>query len=360
MAAVARGLVAAGVPADVLGGEVSVLARRPGGTPTSGWPSLESLAPTLDAALEGARPSWVLLTPRFPGSGHVVMLLLVEGAVRLVAKIARLVDDDAPRHEARILDQLARAGVPPGMAPRLVATGDAGGHPVVLEESLDGRPLDRRLARSDPTRWIGAVCRWLAKLPGNSPGARCDLSELLAAPLDSGRAHVADDGRLGGLVDRTGVLVASLTGVDLPAVFEHGDLSHPNLLVDGQGEIGVLDWELAREHGLPLHDLCFFLGYLSLAVFGESHDPFEGFLRVLAHRTWGATDALHAEAARLGVPREAVPVLIATTWARVALERGAPYLRLPGSSGEPAAESRYHRLWEGAVDRQAQLRALLI
>jgi len=32
-------------------------------------------------------------------------------------------------------------------------------------------------------------------------------------------------------------------------VAEHGDLSHPNLIVDPNDELGVVDWELATTEG---------------------------------------------------------------------------------------------------------------
>lgn len=48
-------------------------------------------------------------------------------------------------------------------------------------------------------------------------------------------------------------------------VFEHGDLSHPNLIEYSAGEVGVIDWELAERAGVPLHDLVFFLMYVALS-----------------------------------------------------------------------------------------------
>ncbi|HEY6608744.1 MAG TPA: phosphotransferase, partial [Candidatus Limnocylindria bacterium] len=163
------------------------------------------------------------------------------------------------------------------------------------------------------------------------------------------------------LVGRTREALGPLERQAPPAVFEHGDLSHPNLVVRDEGGLGVLDWELARPDGLPLHDLCFFLGYVALATVGEEGDPFEGLVRVLGHPTWGAAAALHSEAARLGIDREAIPGLVIACWARAfagladRLAGGAA-----GGVDGQLSRSRYHRLWEGAVDRQGQLVALLV
>ena len=52
-----------------------------------------------------------------------------------------------------------------------------------------------------------------------------------------------------------------LRAASVPRVFEHGDLSHPNLIWLPTGRVGVVDWELAEEEGFPLHDLSFFLAF---------------------------------------------------------------------------------------------------
>jgi aminoglycoside phosphotransferase (APT) family kinase protein len=304
------------------------------------------------------RPSWILLTPRFAASAHVVILLLKDGKVRLVAKIARAAGDEGPRHEARMLAALSEAGVPPGAAPRVVATADLAGHGAVLEEAVHGRPLDRRLLRADPGRWIGSVVRWLEDLPRAPRDAVVSVNELVRDPLERLRAKWPQDSDLAALVVRTLGLLAPLERRPLPAVFEHGDLSHPNLLVHSDGGLGVLDWELARPDGMPLHDLSFFLGYVALATFGDRGDPYTGLERVLADRTWGAVPALHAEAARFGIDRAALPALIVTCWARAfagLVERASA-----GTESGAPSSSRYYRMWAGAVDRTAQLGALIV
>ena len=236
--ATARGLVGAGVHADLLGGETGLLARRPGGQPVSGWPSLEPLAAKLAAELDSPVASWILLTPRFPASAHVVLLLLVHGSVRLVAKVARLAGEDGPRHEGRILQALANAGLPPGAAPRVMAGVEIAGHAVLVEQALHGRPLDRRLVGTDPARWIGAAVRWLSSMPRGASVVPANLDDLVHAPLDLVRAARPGEEELAALVHRTREALAPLERGGLPAAFEHGDLSHPNLLVRADGAGG--------------------------------------------------------------------------------------------------------------------------
>ena len=323
----------------------------------SGWPSLEPLATLVAAELGTRAPSWILLTPRFAASAHVVILLLKDGNVRLVAKIARVAGHEGPRHEARVLAALAEAGMPRAAAPRVVATADLAGHGAVLEEAIEGRPLDRRLLRSDPGRWIGSVVKWLEDLPPAPRDAVASMNELVRDPLERLRSTWPQDRDLAALVARTLGILESLEHQPLPAVFEHGDLSHPNLLARTDGGLGVLDWELARPDGMPLHDLSFFLGYVALAAFGEQDGPYAGLEHVLADPAWGAVPALRAEAARLGIDRAAVPALIVTCWARALaglVERASA-----GAESGPPSSSRYYRMWAGAVDRTAQLGALI-
>lgn len=349
----ARGLVRAGLPADAIGGDVSLVARHIGGPAVTGWPAIDPLIATLPADLVPPTPSWILLTPRFGASAHVVLLLLDDGAPRLVAKVARLAGDDGPRREGRILERLAGAGLPGGAAPRPVLIGESAGLSVLIEEAVHGMPLDRRTARGAPGRWIGAVGEWLRGLPVGGP---IDVDALLGTPLRAVRDARPSDSALAGLVDRTLRIVAGLETGGVPSVFEHGDLAHPNLLVRDDGRIAVLDWEHARADGLPLHDLWFFLEYVARATGGDEQ-PYDGLERVLAHPQWGAVNALQAEAGRLGVGRDLLPALMVACWART-------FARLANdvgpSSADPPWLSRYYRLWASAVDRQARLGPLLV
>jgi hypothetical protein len=356
----ARALVRAGLPADLLGGSIGIMAHRPGGPSTGGWPSLEPLTAMLAGELGYPRPSWALLTPRFSASAHVVLLLIDDGEARHVAKLARLTGDDGPTHEGRLLLSLAAAGMPSGGAPTVVASTEIAGHAALVESALAGRPLDRARVRRDPRRWIGAASRWVERLP-RLTGDVADLESLVRRPLNAVSSAIPSTGAHASLVARTARAVQALDGIALPAVVEHGDLSHPNVLVRDDGELGVLDWERARPDGLILNDLCFFLGYVALATAGEGVNPMDGFDRVLAEGSWGAVQALRAEADRYRVDRDLLPSLVIACWLRAF----AGHLgEAPGASGSgwsgSGSASRYYRMWEGAVDRQEQLRNRLV
>jgi hypothetical protein len=334
------------------------MARRSGGTPVSGWPALEEVEHLL--AAEGLRqPSWLLLTPRFPASAHVVLLLLADGAPALVAKIARLRDDDGPEREGRALRAFSDAGGDAGSAPDVIHAGRVGGHAVLLERAIGGRPLDRRRVRGNPSRWIGAVAAWTGRMPVTGRLGDAEHETLLSAPITAVRDRLRDD-RTAALVDASAGLLASLKDAGMPLVFEHGDLGHPNLVEVADGRIVALDWELARADGLPLNDLVFFLGYVALAIEGDTADPFGAFERLLTDPAAHAADAIRAEARRIGIDPSLTPALVVACWARATAGLAS---RL-GDAGETAPERsiaghRYYSLWSRAVEQQGRLAALL-
>ena len=343
--------------ADLLGGEVTLLARRLGGEPTSRWPCLGSLEAVF--AREGLdRPSWLLLTPRFPASAYVVFLLLADGAPALVAKVSRLPEDDGPEREAETLRALEAAKLDPGCVPQLIQAGRLGGHAFLLERALEGRPLDRHRTRGDPRRWIAAVASWTGQMPVDGRLTADAHDTLLQAPIEGLRGRLGDPAAA--LVDATLAALEPLRAAEPPLVFEHGDLGHPNLRELPDGRIGVLDWELARPDGLPLNDLVFFIGYVALAIGGDSADPFASFEGVLADRRWRAADAIRMEAQRRGLAPALIPPLVVACWARATAGLAGRLGDGPSAADPRALRShRYYSLWSRAVEHQGQLAALL-
>lgn len=135
---------------------------------------------------------------------------------------------------------------------RLLARFEVAGHQVSVETAAPGSTLGVLLARPGNRRCkvvlVDSVARWLIQVAGETAGGsealgpeRCRLARDVL-PFWS-LTLPADD------------LVAGLAGV--PAVFEHGDLSEGNVLLDGR-RLALVDWELARFPGLPLWDLLYF------------------------------------------------------------------------------------------------------
>jgi hypothetical protein len=92
----------------------------------------------------------------------------------------------------------------------------------------------------------------------------------------------------------------------LPAVLEHSDVGTWNVVVGPEG-FGVLDWESAREHSLPLWDLWYFLADALAHLDGcEAREAREDhFARLFAGRA-PASGLLFAHT-RSAVQRLAIP-----------------------------------------------------
>ena len=216
----------------------------------------------------GKRPSCIVLTPRFRTSRHIVALLIPTGAgePKLVVKMPRLAgDDDGIAREARVLTALREKSPSASESIPEVVTCEDGDRPLLVETALVGPLMTRRMLRADPVRCVDTVVSWLISLPASHHGGT-SFERLFVEPLSLFAEFFPEAATERDLVSRTLEIVEPLRGASLPRVFEHGDLSHPNLILLPSGRIGVVDWELAEEDGFPLHDLSFFLAFATFAL----------------------------------------------------------------------------------------------
>ncbi len=312
----------------------------------------------------------VMLTPRFHASSHVVFLVLAEGRPEpaLVAKVPRL-DGPSPTLE-READRLRRVhalrpGGWPGV-PRLVAFEACDGWPILVETALVGRAYDRAAVRRDPALAAARGTAWLAELaeaslavPREGAALRWieqPLAELRAAlPLASGEMQ---------LLDRSLALVEPLGRAALPAVFEHGDFSAPNVMRLADGRLGVVDWELAEPEGLPAADLFFWLTYVAFArsgarALGEQVAAFRAAF--FGPAAW-ARPFVRDYAQRAGIGPDALTSLFVATWARYVAGLVGRLAAGEGLEAAPDAGTlawlrgnRYFALWRTAVARADEL-----
>jgi aminoglycoside phosphotransferase (APT) family kinase protein len=314
----------------------------------------------------------VLATPWWQTSRHVVALVHDRhaGEIRLVVKLPRRPGDDSGiENEARSLqrlEELTGGSVP---APQVLALTRFRSQTLLAETAVDGRPLGPELVRADTEKATELATEFVRGLPrtagpGEDTGA---FARLLEEPLARVLELVGHSSPVRALAETTLELLEPLRSVSLPLVFEHGDLSHPNLFVRNDGALAAIDWERSEQRGLPIHDMSFVLQYLGEARAGV-FDPV-GRCRVFdaafsAPDGW-ARPFLAEELDRLEVSRELVAPLVLATWARSSMSLLSRLWALPDSDdalGDDAAgversfaEDRDFALWRHAVLRMDAL-----
>jgi hypothetical protein len=266
------------------------------------------------------------------------------------------------RHEANVLRDLARRT--DALAERAPVVRDLvlEGRPYLLESAVVGSAVGPEVVRSAPRETLEKAVGLLAALPttGRSGQDPSWFGRLVERPLTEVAAAVAL-ADVPPLVDRTLAHLEVLRGADVPLVFEHGDLGHPNLVLGVRG-LGAVDWERAEPYGLPGHDLCFFLQYAAESLRGTFERP--GQLRAFDDAFTGpgawARPWLARYARERGLDDAWWPALILATWAR----SSAGLLRRLASGDSPAvdgglvaafAADRDLALWRHAVDRFGRL-----
>ena len=293
----------------------------------------------------------VLITPRFRASSHVVCLLLPQGQAEpvMVAKVPRLAGPSASvKREAtnlRAVQASRREGF--STIPRVIAFEEHASRPFLLETALAGKPMDPPAVRSDTDRCCQAVLDWLGDLQVATKQPVLSAAEattqedgdwyenLVTGPLRRFRNLLPLSNEEWQWLVKTEELVAPLQEADLPLVFEHGDLSHPNVMWMHDGQPGVVDWELAAPRGLPGFDLFFFLSYVAFA----RHKARSSRAYLPAFRAAFFGDAawtipyIRSYGERLQLPEGTPVALFVLTWLRYAASLLGRLDEAPQSSG---------------------------
>ena len=324
----------------------------------------------------GVRPdaALVLLTPGFPTSRHVIGLVQASaGQARVVVKLPRRpFDNVGVSWEAMVIrDLVIRA---PGLqvaVPEVLALVDERHHLLLMETAVAGTVLDPGEVQAHPDDAVRAGLDFIGKLPVTRPSSTAGddwFQTVVGIPLsrfEQHLAHALTDGA--DLVRRTREQLGCLASAQVPQVFEHGDLSHPNLFIDPDGGLRVIDWERSTPNGFVGLDLVFYLQYVAesrasayardeqVTVFRHTFLDRDGWGRALLE------DHLRDRGVDAGL---ALEVLLAS-WARTACtlvdrlvpaDAGtSPYLL---SAGERATvrEDRDVALWRCALEHLEVLR----
>jgi aminoglycoside phosphotransferase (APT) family kinase protein len=290
----------------------------------------------------------LLRTPRFRASGHVLLFAFPEGAREptLVAKVARLPGPSPSLdREASALAALAETAGSIAGVPGLMERMSAGRSAAIVETIVPGNPVHPAKVRRDPERHMEIFCAWIGDLHRRTRVYAITngwWQEVVEGPLSRIEEFFGSGSREAKLAARTRERVSPLRDVATSWVLEHGDLSAPNLLLDGDRP-GIVDWELGTRHGLPAADLFFFLGFVAFARDrAESADAARGALRraFFGKDPWAAPRVRrYAEA--VGVPAVQLPALYVLAWAR----NVASYLERLADEGGPAASTEALRAW---------------
>lgn len=307
---VARAINRAGL-GRVLARDVTLIGQRPA-----------DLSRTADAPSDLSKSGRLFVTPWFEASRHVVCLYLdpSTGELEAVAKLPRRSSDvSGINHEAAVLRDLARRTT--DLAERVPSVRElAGGtRPYLLETALRGAAAGPEVVRAETGTLLNAGLQFIQSLPetGTTTTASSWFPELLERPLQAVRGLLPGQENES-LPAQTLALLEVLRPARMPLVFEHGDLSHPNLLLTPDGQLGAIDWERSHVRGLPVHDLGFFLQYVS----ESSRRAFEPAAQLRAFDdAFTGSDAwagpwLRRYAAGLGIDEQLLPALILATFAR--------------------------------------------
>jgi hypothetical protein len=290
----------------------------------------------------------VVLTPRFVDSRHVVVLVLdARGRVRVVGKVVRAPGEASTLdREAEVLAATARRGPTGGSAagagiPALLALDWVGGHRMLVQSAVPGRPVTHSDARRGSDRWFSAVAGWLDSLVLPEPAARDTgwVERYLSPGLGMARQVLAADAELLSALEHTVDHLGVLAGSGVPATVEHGDLSHPNVLFSAAQGVCVVDWENGQPDGLVGPDAAVFATFLEFAgagVHGTAPELAAYAERVLADDSPGRA-RLAGYLAGHGIGPESVDLVLLAAWARIAL---ATFPRLLSSTDPGAADPR--------------------
>jgi aminoglycoside phosphotransferase (APT) family kinase protein len=255
------------------------------------------------------------------GAGQSAILRLARSPIALARAIRNF--DALQWLEAADLPKPIR-----GLTPRAIARGRHADYSYFVESGVDGRSGPSAATAGQPgQRWDPGAVRYITALHAASAvRERLDdpmLSRLIREPL-ARIVSVCDSPGAMRVLDRVRLACESaLAGRDVPLVRTHGDFTTSNCLFDETGAlVGVVDWEVSDERGLPLLDL---LQLMPVPGEAQARSRWERFYAWLAlHDT---PEALHADPVfreylqSMDLGLDVVPALMLMQWTLHVAER---------------------------------------
>lgn len=234
--------------------DVGVAVRRPGARPLFQWTC--AIAPAA-----GLRTAMIRTKQRGNNTTAVITLFQQRSRVPLFTLKVPITpaSEVARRHEAEMIDALEPAATRAGaLLPSAHVVDLRYGRWLLCSHVVPGISAAAALASSPArlSRVVADLAAWLARwsvLTERAGAAHPDPLErdvlrparALAPFISSGAEYVSWLRRE----------CEQASGSALPVVATHNDLTMTNVLLSSESGLGVLDWESAREDGLPLVDL---------------------------------------------------------------------------------------------------------
>lgn len=294
----------------------------------------------------------IILTPRFRASAHLIFFIFSakQNNPVLVAKVPRISGDDArlllEAENLRQVQSLRDEGFP--SIPRLIANDEWCENRLLIATALPGQPMRPAIVREHRTDCINTVLSWLLDVHLVSRLSCRDepnwYHRLVEQPVNYLTTMFDGSSSESRLLDSLHEYVKPLQHMDLPLVFEHGDLGSPNILVGSNSEIGVVDWELSDQKGFPGGDLFFFLTYVAFATTNARSQKgyvaaFDGAF--FGRKAW-AVPYINNYADVVNLPVEAIRPLFILYWGRYL---AGLVSRLNYGDGREQGLSRETRKW---------------
>lgn len=316
--------------------------------------------------------SCVIATPRFKASRHIIFFVMADDNANpiLVAKVPRRSGDNS-RLDLEAVNLRAAQGSRPGgfdSIPQVIAYEDFGQDKLLIETMIVGKPMSRAYARRRAESCIEMITEWLIDLQAATMTPSTDEAgwfvRLVEQPLQRIKATLPLTLNDEHLIDRSMKLTAPLRFRDVPLVFEHGDLSHPNVMLLQKGGPGVVDWELAEPRGLPATDFFFFLSYVAFARAGaeSTSDYIEAFQKAFFGQSAWARSYIYNYVKQVPLPSDVLMPLFILTWARYVnglitrlFDESKSTQRLDEENTEWLRSNRYYAMWRYTIDHIQEL-----
>lgn len=186
----------------------------------------------------------------------------------MVVKIARTREPDLVLDNgARFLKEINEKFDDITGIPRILFVGRVSGLFAVAETFIGGIQSSRAVNKSNYEELAMNATSWLADFGMKSKveaSRSCVFDRIIRPELEkieiiTNQVLTPDEAR------RTRDIIESL---ELPfLVCHHGDFAPLNVHISSKGELGVVDWDDGRFHGIPAFDLIFFLTYLNFHLY---------------------------------------------------------------------------------------------